>query len=75
MTCVSFRETTDLVKKFEEITWDKAVSVNVLELYSKYPILRAKRITTKIFPAVVLTNMDSLEDPAKGLSAKMIVPS
>jgi hypothetical protein len=53
----------DLVQKFEEVMWDKTVSVIDLERNRKYPILRVKRITTKIGPAVVLTIRDSQEDP------------
>jgi len=32
ITCVSFRDTMDLVQKFEGLTWDKTVSVSDLEL-------------------------------------------
>jgi len=53
----------DLVQKFGEITWDKNLSVSDLERDRKYPILRAKRITNRIGPAVVLTIRASLEDP------------
>ena len=55
----------ELVEKFEGLTWDKTVSVCDLERNRKYPILRAKRISNKISPAVVLTMRDSLEDPAQ----------
>jgi len=51
----------NLVRMFEEVKWDKTVSVNDLERNRKYPILRVKRITTNISPAVMLTFRDSLE--------------
>ena len=54
-----------LVQKFEGVTWDKAVSACDLDRNRKYHILRAKRITIRIGPAVMLTNRDSLEDPAQ----------
>ena len=46
----------------EEVTWDKTVSVSDLERSRKYPILRAKRITTKKGSALVLNIWDSMED-------------
>jgi len=54
-----------LVQKFEGVMWDNTVSACDLESNRKYPILRAKAIITRIGPAVVLTNRDSLEDPAQ----------
>ena len=65
ITCVSFRDTMDLVQKFEGVIWDKTVSVNDLERSRKYPILRAKRITARIGPTVVLTIRDSRDPPAE----------
>ena len=55
VTCVSFRDTMDLVQTFEGVTLDKTVSVSNLERNRKYPILRAKRFTPRIVPAVVLS--------------------
>jgi len=60
----------DLVKNFEEVTWNKTVSVNDFERNRKYPILRAKRITTRISPVVVLSIRDTQE--CSGLPAKKI---
>ena len=60
----------DLEQKFEGVTWDKIVSVNDLERNRNYPNPMAKTITTRIGPAVVLTNRDSLEDPAQVLLPK-----
>ena len=54
----------DLAKNFEEVTWDKTVCVNELERNRTYPISRAKRITTRIGPAVVLIITASQEDSA-----------
>jgi hypothetical protein len=58
-------ETINLVKKFEMFTWDKTVSVCVLERNRKYLIIRAKRLKTRICPALVLTFRDSQEDLAQ----------
>ena len=55
----------DLVQTFEGVTLDKTVSVSDLERNRKHPILRAKRITTRSGPAVVLTIRKSREDPAQ----------
>jgi len=52
----------DLVQKFEWVTWDKSFSVIDLERNCKYPIIKAKRITTKIGPDMVLTIRDSQDD-------------
>ena len=71
ITCVSFRDTIDCVQKFEGVTWDKTVSVCDLERTRKYPILRAKWITTRIGRAVVLNIRDSLQDPAHVFLPKM----
>ena len=46
----------DLVKKVEEVTQDKIVSICDLERNRKYPIIWAKRLTTRIGPSVVLTS-------------------
>ena len=54
----------DLVQKFEDVTWDKKVSAIDVERNYKYPILSAKRITTRIGPAVVLIITASQEDSA-----------
>ena len=59
-----FQITMDLVKKFEEATWFKTLSIGALEHKHKYPVISAKRITTKIGPTVLLTIRDSQEDPA-----------
>jgi len=64
-TYVSFREEWISQKKFEEATWCKTVSIGTLELNHKYPIIRAKRITTKIGSTVLMTIRDSQEDPAQ----------
>jgi len=52
-------------KKFEVATLCKSVSISTLELNRKYPIISAKRITTKIGPTILLTIIDSQEDPAQ----------
>lgn len=60
----------DLIQKFEGATSYKVVSVIFLERNRKYPILRAKRITTRIVPIVFITIRDSLEEPATVLLSK-----
>ena len=45
----------DLAKRFEEATAYDSVSVSSLEPHTKYPITRAKRISTKYGLSVVLT--------------------
>jgi len=45
----------DLAKRFEEATAYASVSVSSLEPHTKYPITRAKRISTKYGLSVVLT--------------------
>ena len=45
----------DLAKRFEEATAYASVSVSSLEHHTKYPITRAKRISTKYGLSVVLT--------------------
>jgi len=45
----------DLIKRFEEATAYASVSVSSLEPHTKYPITRAKRISTKYGLSVVLT--------------------
>jgi len=54
-----------LEQKFEGVTWDNTVSACDLERNRKYPILRAKTITTRMGSAVLLTNGDSLEDSSQ----------
>ena len=45
----------DLAKRFEEATAYASVNVTYLEPHKLYPITRAKRISTKYGPTVVLT--------------------
>jgi len=44
-----------LAKKFEEATSCKTININSLEKEKLYPIARAKRITSKYGPTVLLT--------------------
>jgi len=55
----------DSVKKFEEATWCKTISIGALQHNHKYPIMSAKRITTKIGPTLLLTIRDSQRDPSQ----------
>jgi len=49
----------ELAKKFEETTSCQSVNINSLDTDKKYPIVRAKRITSKFGPTVLLTICDS----------------
>ena len=49
----------ELAQKFEEATSCQSVNINSLETDKKYPIVRAKRITSKFGPTVLLTPRDS----------------
>ena len=49
----------ELAKKFEEATSCQCVNINSLETYKKYPIFRAKRMTSKFGPTVLLTIRNS----------------
>jgi len=49
----------ELAKKFEEATTRQSVNINSLDTDKKYPIVRAKRITSKIGPTVLLTIRES----------------
>ena len=55
----------DLTQKFEWVACDKTICVTELDLIRKYRILMAKRLTTRIGPAVVLTPRDSMEAHAQ----------
>jgi len=45
----------DLGKRFEETTAYASVSVTSLEPHNRYPIIRAKRLSTKLGMSVVFT--------------------
>ena len=45
----------ELAKKFEETTSCQSVNNNSLETDKKYPIVRAKRMTSKFRPTILLT--------------------
>jgi len=49
----------ELAKKFEEATSCQSVNINSLDTNKKYPIVRAKRMTSKFGPTVLLTIRDS----------------
>ena len=49
----------ELAKKIEEATSCQSVNINSLETDKKYPIVRAKRMTSKFGPTVLLTIRDS----------------
>jgi len=49
----------ELAKKFEDATSCQSVNINSLETDKKYPIVRAKRMTSKFGPTVLLTIRDS----------------
>jgi len=49
----------EIAKKLEEATSCKSVNINSLETDKKYPIVRAKRMTSKFEPTVLLTIRDS----------------
>ena len=49
----------ELAKKFEEATPCQSVNISSLEIDKKYPIVRAKRISSKFGPTVSLTIRDS----------------
>ena len=55
----------DLAQKFEGAACDKILSVTEMDPNCKYRILRAKRLTTRFGPTVVLTIRDSMEAPAQ----------
>jgi formylmethanofuran dehydrogenase subunit D len=55
----------NLAQKFEGVACDKTISVTELDPNRKYRILRAKRLTTRFGPTVVLTIRDSMEAPAQ----------
>jgi len=48
----------DLAKRFEEATSYISVNLSSLEVNKLYPIVRAKRITTKYRPTVLLSIRD-----------------
>jgi len=52
MTCLSFRAIIDLAQKFDVVACQ--TTVTELDLNHKYRILRAKRLTTRFCPTVVL---------------------
>jgi len=49
----------DLAKRFEEATSCTSVTISSLEINKLYPIVRAKRITTKYGPTILLSIRDS----------------
>jgi len=49
----------ELEKKFEVATSCQSVNINSLHTDKKYPIVRAKRMTSKFGPTVLLTIRDS----------------
>ena len=49
----------ELAKKFEDATLCQSVNIISLDTDKKYPIVRAKRITSKFGPSVLLTIRDS----------------
>ena len=55
ISCLSFRTIMDLTQKFDGVTCDTTVSVSELDVNRKYRILRAKRLTTRFSPTVILT--------------------
>ena len=52
---VDMSRVMDLAKRFEEATAYASVNVTSLEPHKLYPIIRAKRFSTKYGPIVVLT--------------------
>ena len=60
-----FQKTMALVKKFEQATWYRTISIGALELNHKYPIICAKRYAWKIGPTVLLTIRYSQGDPTQ----------
>ena len=55
----------DLAITFEEVACETPVSVTELYLNRKYSILRAKRLTTRFGPTVVLTIPEAGANPAQ----------
>jgi len=49
----------DLERKFEEGISSRAINIIYLKKEKLYPIVHAKRVTTKYGPTVLLTNRDS----------------
>jgi len=49
----------DLAKRFEEATVYATVNINTLEINKLYPIFRAKRMSTKYGPTVLLSIRES----------------
>jgi len=49
----------DLPRKFEAGTSSRSINISELDTDKKYPIISAKRITTKFGPTVLLTIHDS----------------
>jgi hypothetical protein len=45
----------DLTQKFNGVTCDTTISVSELDVNRKYRILKAKRLTTRFGPTVILT--------------------
>jgi len=54
-----FLQTMDLVKRFEEATAYAIVNISSLEIDKLYPIVNAKRVTTKYGPTVLLSIRES----------------
>jgi len=49
----------DLAKKFEDATSCHSVNINFLDTDKMYPIVRAKRITSKFGPTILLIIQNS----------------
>ena len=60
----------ELAKKFEETTSCQPVNICSLETDKTYPIVRAKRMTNKFGPTVLLTIRDLNPPPSRPLCRK-----